>query len=263
MHPTTNIALRAARQAGNAIIRAYDRPDLIRTSEKGLNDYVTNVDKDAETIILSTLSKTYPDHGFITEEAGVLGNPDSDYQWIIDPLDGTLNFSRGIPHFSVSIACRLKGQLLSCVIFDPVRQEEFTAARGEGAYLNRTRLRVSNRDKLTSSVVACSGHVPEALHLAQGELIGKLMEEHVVLRQSGSACLDLAWIAAGKMDAGWLHQLKHWDMAAGILLLTEAGGLVGDFEGGGNHFKTGNLIAGTPRCFKALTQMVKQTFHTP
>lgn len=246
-------------------MRAYDRPDLVKTSEKGINDYVTNVDKEAEDIIVHTLKKTYPDHGFITEETGTLGNPDSEYQWVIDPIDGTLNFSRGIPHFSISIACEHKGRVLSCVILDPVRQEEFIASSGEGAFLNRTRMRVSNKDKLESALLGYGGNLyggnlGEAAYKSQTQLMNQLIEKRCVLREAGSACLDLAYVAAGRYDGLWMHGLKHWDMAAGLLLVAEAGGLVGDFEGGGRHLQSGNIIAAPAKVFKALTPLVKKAF---
>jgi len=239
-------------------MRAYDRPDLIKTETKSINDYVTNVDREAEHIIVSTLQKTFPDHAFITEESGNLGSPDAEYQWIIDPLDGTLNFTRGIPHFSVAIACQHKGRLVSSIVYDPVRQEEFTASKGEGGYVNRTRLRVSSQTKISESVMSWGGRMTDEMIPKHTRLMQTLLEEKAILRETGSACLDLAYLAAGRLDVVWMHRLKHWDMAAGLLLLTEAGGLAGDFSGGNDHIQSGNLLAATPGCFRILAPLLKK-----
>lgn len=260
MHPTANIALRAARLAGTVISRAYDRPDLLKVSAKGINDYVTNVDKEAETLILETLSKTYPEHAMLAEESGLLGNKDSEYRWIIDPLDGTLNFLRGIPHFCVSIACQHKGRLESAVILDPIRQEEFVASRGQGCYLNGHRLRVSETPSLQGAVVASGGPGSPDVAVQQTSLLQHLFQAGSVIRQAGSACLDLAYVASGRLDGVWLHQQQPWDMAAGVLMVTESGGLVSDYEGGGNFLKSGNIVAGTPKCFKTLLPCVSKEF---
>lgn len=258
MNPRANIALRAARLAGSVISHAYDRPDLLKISEKGINDYVTNVDREAETVILDTLRKTFPDHGFLSEEAGLVGNTESDYQWIIDPLDGTHNFLRGIPHFCVSIACQHKGRVETAVILDPIRQEEFTATKGEACYRGNRRIRVSDKPSLKGAVVGCGGSRLYETAVQQASLYQGLLENKTIVQQSGSACLDLAYIASGRLDCVCLSNLKPWDMAAGVLMVTESGGLVSDYEGGSQHLESGNIVAGTPKCFKTLLPMVRQ-----
>ncbi len=260
MQPMLNIALRAARQAGEHIVRASDRLDLIPVTEKGSNDYVTEVDRAAEDIIIRTLQKAYPDHGFLAEESGS-SNPDADYIWIIDPLDGTTNFVRGIPHYAVSIACQHQGKIEHAVVYNPVTREEFTASRGRGAQLNGRRIRVTARTNLDGALLGTG--IPFRSH--QNEKIAgyvKALEELAPqtagIRRAGSAALDLAYVAAGRFDAFWEMGLKPWDIAAGILLIQEAGGLIGDFNGGNQYLETGNIVCGNPKCFKQVLQVVNQ-----
>ncbi len=257
MEPMAKIALRAARLAGQVIVRGFDRPDLVRVSTKGHNDLVTNIDREAEQIILATLGEKYPDHKMTCEESGTKEG-DSDYEWIIDPLDGTMNFVRQIPHFCVSIACIHKGKPSHAVVFDPIRQEEFVASRGRSAYLNGRRIRVSSVEQMNGAVVCTGGQVGQEYIAGEVKLVQHLMEQGSVIRQPGSAALELAYIAAGRIDAMWMRGLSPWDLAAGILLITETGGLVGDFDGGANYMKTGNIVAGTPKCFRHLTARAKQ-----
>lgn len=260
MQPMANLALRAAREAGKQIARAYDRPDLVKTSEKGLNDYVTNMDRQAERVIIELLREKYPDHKYTGEENTYEpeSNKPSDFEWVIDPIDGTANFVHGIPHFCVSIACLHKGKLEHGVILDPIRQEEFVASRGKGCSFNGTRVRVRPNQELTSAMIATSGGGWAEQSAAQGAVCAELMEHHAMTRQGGSAALDLAYIAAGKLDGMWMQNLSLWDMAAGVLMVLEAGGLVGDFSGGATHLKTGKLIAAGPKVFKALTPVVNK-----
>ncbi|MEZ5538431.1 MAG: inositol monophosphatase family protein [Pseudomonadales bacterium] len=260
MQPMLNIALRAARQAGEHIVRASDRLDLITVTEKGSSDYVTEVDRAAEDIIIRTLQKAYPDHGFLAEESGS-SNPDADYIWIIDPLDGTTNFVRGIPHYAVSIACQHQGKIEHAVVYNPVTREEFTASRGRGAQLNGRRIRVTARTNLDGALLGTG--IPFRSH--QNEKIAgyvKALEELAPqtagIRRAGSAALDLAYVAAGRFDAFWEMGLKPWDIAAGILLIQEAGGLIGDFNGGNQYLETGNIVCGNPKCFKQVLQVVNQ-----
>lgn len=260
MQPMANMALRAARAAGKQITRAFDRPDLIRVSLKGHNNFVTNVDTDAERTIIESLRGHYPDHKFTGEENVDAGTgTNADYEWIIDPLDGTLNFVRQIPHFCVAIACRYKGRLEHAVIYDPMREEEFIASRGHGCQLNGKRMRVTTRGTtLDDAVIAAGGPGLSEVATAQSSLYEKLFRQGSVVRQSGSACLDLAYVASGRIDGLWLRGLQIWDMAAGALMVTEAGGLVSDFEGGSRFLENGNIVAGGPRCFKALLPLVKK-----
>jgi myo-inositol-1(or 4)-monophosphatase len=255
-----SMALRAGRLAAQHIVRGFDRPDLIKVSEKGKNDPVTNLDKDAERIIIESLLETYPHHAFLGEEdIANVHNPDADYQWIIDPIDGTYNFVRNLPHFCISIACVHKGKIEHGVIIDPVRQEEFVASRGYGCRLNDKRVRVSELPMLDGALIstglAGSNNSDTAIE-AQGELYTSLLKSGTKCRQNGSAALDLARVAAGRLDAFCLKTIKLWDMAAGVLMVTEAGGMVGDYQGGANHLKSGEIIAASPKVFKLLTQKV-------
>ena len=256
MEPMAKIALHAARSAAKRILRGFDRPDLLKTSAKGGGDLVTNIDTEAEAIITEALRDKYPQHRITGEEGGSQGPADAEYEWLLDPLDGTRNFARQLPHFCISIGCLRRGRLEHGVVLDPIRDEEFVASRGQGATLNGKRIRVSGREELAGATVAfCElGRRELELDLA---VIKALTEAGAMTRQPGSAALDLAYVAAGRLDALWQAGLAPWDLAAGALLITEAGGLVGDFTGSPDY-TTGNLVAGTPHCFKPLTTLVKQ-----
>lgn len=259
-HPTVNIAMRAARNAGNIIMHASDRLDLIEVQEKGLNDYVSEIDKQAEAEIIYHINKAFPDHGITAEESGVReGNQDSEFQWIIDPLDGTTNFVRGIPHFAISIACKYQGKLEHGVIFDPVRQEEFSASRGKGAQLNGKRIRVSKQPDLDRALLGTG--IPFKAHQQERcsdymRTLEDLAPKCAGIRRMGAASLDLAYVAAGRLDAFWEIGLQEWDMAAGALLVREAGGLVADLRGGQDFLESGSIVCGGPKCFKAVLQTV-------
>jgi len=261
MEPMVNIALRAARKAGEMIARATERSDLIKIDEKGRNDFVTEIDHAAEREIIYHLRKAYPDHSIIGEESGYLQGENDDYQWIIDPLDGTTNFIHGIPHFAVSIGCRHKGRLEHGVVFDPMRREEFTASRGRGAQLNGKRLRVSGRTGLAGSIVATGipFNRPSIDHMEPYlGCLTDLAQQSSGIRRLGVASLDLAYMAAGRFDVFWEMNLKPWDIAAGVLLVKEAGGLVSDFRGGENYMESGNIVCATPKLFKPTLQVVKK-----
>ena len=260
MQPMLSIALKAARKAGELIVRAGERMDLVQVEEKGVNNFVTEVDKAAEKEILYHLKQAYPDHGFLGEEGGIQGNPDSDYLWIIDPLDGTTNFIRGIPHYAVSIACVHKGQVEHAVVFDPLKLEEFTASRGRGAQLNSRRIRVTSRQSLQGALIGTG--IP---YKARNEdwipdytrSLEAVSKQTAGIRRAGSAALDLAYVAAGRLDGFWEIGLSKWDIAAGALLIREAGGLISDFRGSNNYLENGNVVTGNPKCFKALLQTVQ------
>ena len=255
-----NIALRAARLAAQKITRAFDRPDLIKVSEKSPGDYVTNIDKEAQYTIIDHLKTTYPQHSFRGEEDG----PDfavaaAEYEWIIDPIDGTNNFVHNIPHFCVSVACMKNGKLEHGVIIDPLRQEEFVASRGKGCQFNGKRVRVSDTQNLEGAIISTGGH--ERSHAArQGAIYTQLLEQGAVMRQPGSAALDLAWIATGRMDAMWMPHLSLWDIAAGVLMVQEAGGLLGELNGGQQFLKSGDIIAATPKVFRHLAPIIKKQY---
>lgn len=260
-HPSINIALRAARNAGNIIMHATDRLDLLEVQEKGLNDFVSEVDRNAEKEIIYHLNKAFPDHGIMGEESGIQeGNADSDFQWVIDPLDGTTNFIRGIPHFAISIACKYQGKLEHAVVFDPVRQEEFVASRGKGAALNGRRIRVTKQPDLERALLGTG--IPFRAHQQEKmddymRTLEELAPRCAGIRRMGAASLDLAYVAAGRLDAFWEIGLSEWDMAAGALLVLEAGGLVSDMRGGSDYLESGNIVCGGPKCFKAVLQTVR------
>ncbi|MEE4384642.1 MAG: inositol monophosphatase family protein [Pseudomonadales bacterium] len=258
MQAYANMALRAARRAGQIIVRAMDRVDLLTIEEKEKNDLVSEVDRRAEAAIVEILHKAYPDHRILGEESGqaVAGDPET--TWIIDPLDGTTNYLHGIPHFCVSIGCIHRGRLEHGVILDPLRDEAFVASRGHGAQLNGKRIRVTRRTSLDGAVVGTGipfrdvgDHLPA--YMAMLEAVTRKARG---VRRAGSAALDLAYVAAGRFDGFWELGLQPWDMAAGALLVTEAGGLVSDFAGGSAFLESGNVVCGSPKCFKALLQTI-------
>jgi myo-inositol-1(or 4)-monophosphatase len=260
MHPLLNIAIRAARRAGNIIARSVDHVDRIAIDNKAKNDYVSEVDRTSEREIIAEIHKAYPDHAILGEETGEQGS--SDYRWIIDPLDGTTNFLHGFPHFAVSIACEHKGRIEHAVVYDPMRQELFTASRGGGAAVNDRRLRVTKRAGLDGALLGTGfpfrAHQDLDLYM---KTFREIFPQSAGIRRAGSAALDLAYVAAGRLDGFWEFGLSKWDMAGGILLIQEAGGLVGDALGGHNYMETGNVVAGTPKVFKGLLQAIRP--HLP
>lgn len=260
MEPMINIALRAARKAGENIVRASDELHRVEVKAKGVNDFVTEVDVNAEREIIYHLQKAYPDHAILGEESGLIGSADAEYRWVIDPLDGTTNFVRGIPHFAVSIACLYRGKIEHAVIVDPVRREEFTASRGRGAQLNGHRIRVSDRASLDGALLGTG--IPFKQHCDDklgpySKSIELLASQCAGIRRAGAASLDLAYVAAGRLDAFWEIGLAQWDIAAGVLLIREAGGLVGDIDASDRYMDSGNIVCGNPKCFKAVLQVVK------
>ena len=258
MHPMLNIAVRASRAAGNVISRAFEQHDKIEAELKGTNDVVTNIDVAAEQTIIETIRKSYPKHTIISEECGVLKGEDDDYQWIIDPLDGSNNFVKGIPHFAVSIALKVKGKLDQAVVFDPIRGELFTASRGKGAQLNGFRIRVKQPKELTGSIIATGFPFKKRQHTdAYFNMFKALFVKTSDMRRAGSAALDLAYLAAGRVDGFFEIGLKPWDTAAGELLIIEAGGLVTDFTGGHNHTQSGNIVAGSTRILKEILKDIR------
>lgn len=259
MEPMLTIALKAARKAAELIERSFERVDLITIEEKGRNDFVSEVDRQAEREIIYLLSKSYPDHKFLGEESGQSGAKESEYEWIIDPLDGTTNFLNGVPHFAVSIACKYRGQIEHAVIVDPMRREEFTASRGKGAMLNGRRLRVTNRRNMDGALIGTgipfNGYSLENIdsYLA---CVKDIAGQTAGIRRQGSAALDLAYVAAGRFDGFWEMNLNQWDIAGGVLLVKETGGLISDFKGGNSYLETGHVVCGTPKVFKPLLQIV-------
>ena len=262
MHAYLNTAVKAARRAGDIIIRGLARFEGMEASSKGLNDYVTSTDHAAEAAIIETLQTAYPHHGFLAEESGATKGS-SDITWIIDPLDGTTNFIHGFPQFCVSIACQMEGRLEHAVIYDPMRQEIFTATRGDGAYLENKRLRVSKQRTLEGALIGTGFPYHENLQLLDPymAMMKAVMQKAAGLRRPGSAALDLAYVAAGRTDGFWEIGLKAWDTAAGCLLIREAGGLIATLDGG-EYRQNGNIVAGTPRVFNELLETLAP-FLTP
>ena len=266
MQPMLNIALRAARTAGEQIFRSIERLDVLSVSEKEAKDYVTEVDRNAEESIIAALRKAYPTHGIHGQETGLSegSGEGKDYLWIIDPLDGTTNFIRGVPHFAISIACKYRGRLEHAVVLDPVRQEEFTASRGRGAALNGRRLRVSPRKSLEGALLGTGFPFRDSQLDNLDNYLGmfrSLVGQTAGIRRAGSASLDLAYVAAGRFDAFWEFGLSEWDMAAGALLVQEAGGLISDFTGGHDFLEKGHIVAGNTKCFKAVLTAIQP--HLP
>jgi myo-inositol-1(or 4)-monophosphatase len=261
MHPALNIAVRAARQAGNIIARSADRVDALVINSKSKNDFVSDVDRLAEQEIINTIRKAYPHHAILAEESGESAGSD-EFQWIIDPLDGTTNFLHGFPQYAVSIALLHKGRLDQAVIYNPISQELYTASRGGGAKLNDRRLRVTKRNSLEGALLG-TGFPFRQQHLLDMYLatFKALHADTAGIRRAGSAALDLAFVAAGRLDGFWEFGLSPWDMAAGVLLIQEAGGLVGDMGGGHDYMESGNIVAGNPKVFKAMLQQIRP--HLP
>lgn len=260
MHPMLNIAIRAARRAGNLISSAIDQVDRLDVTEKSSNDFVSQVDRQAEESIISVLREAYPGHDILAEESGdTTGNTGgSEYQWIIDPLDGTTNFLHGFPQFAVSIGLKYKGRMEHAVIYDPTRQELFSASRGAGAKLNDRRIRVSSRKGLKGALLGTGFPFKQQQDLDTYLATFKaLFPMTAGIRRPGSAALDLAYVAAGRLDGFWEIGLNPWDMAAGALLVQEAGGLVGDFSGDDDYLQTGNVVAGNPKVFKEILQAIR------
>ena len=259
MEPMLNIALRAARKAGELIERAWERSDLTNFQEKGRNDFVTEVDRASEQEIIYHLRKAFPKHSIRAEESGLQEGAEPDYEWIIDPLDGTTNFIHGVPQFCISIACRYRGRIEHAVVLDPIKREEFTASRGRGAALNGRRIRVSTRQNLRGALIGTglpfNGPALDNIdpYLAA---LKEIAGQTAGIRRPGAAALDLAYVAAGRFDGFWEMYLNSWDIAAGSLLVKEAGGLISDFRGGESYLDSGHLVCGSPKVFKPLLQIV-------
>jgi len=258
MHPMVNIAIRAARRAGNIMLRALDRLDTLKVEEKQHHDYVSEVDRRCETEIIRTIRRAYPDHAILGEEGGGQGH--NEVRWIIDPLDGTTNFLHGIPHFAVSIAVEIRGRLAHGVIYDPVKNELFTASAGSGAQFNDRRIRVSPRPSLAGALLGTGIPFREDQDLdAYLATLKALIQDTAGVRRPGAASLDLAYVACGRFDGFWEFGLHYWDLAAGVLLVQEAGGMVTDFRGGDGYIKSGNILCANPKLHDRMLRILTKT----
>jgi len=256
MHPILTIAMRAAKKAGDYISRSYERLDQFDVITKGTNDYVTEVDQNAEQMILKILQEKYPEHRYLCEESGeTIGNPDSEFEWVIDPLDGTTNFIHGLPHFAISLALRRNGIIEQGLIYDPIRQDEFLASRGRGAHLNGRRIRVTAATKLAGTLLGTGmpfREDQEFIRSAYWATLEDLSQKTAGIRRGGAAALDMAYVAAGKLDGFFEFGLKPWDIAAGTLLIKEAGGMVVDPWGGEDYMTSGHVLCANPKLLKQL-----------
>lgn len=258
MHPMLNTAVKAARRAATVINRASFDLDRITVSEKQHNDFVTDVDQAAEQAIVETLLKAYPDHAILGEESGASKNlnDETEFAWIIDPIDGTTNFIHGYPNYCISIALQQRGVITQAVVYDPVRNDLYTATKGAGAYLNDKRIRVRNPDRIARALIAANhGADPRALaeYLRMYEVVAARCHG---IRSAGSAALELANVAAGRSDGYFEKGLKPWDIAAGALLITEAGGIVGEFNGESDYLNKGDIIAAGPKVFAQMVTLL-------
>jgi myo-inositol-1(or 4)-monophosphatase len=261
MHPIINIAVNAARAAGKIILRAQDQIESLQVMQKGKHDYVSQVDKAAEEIIIDTIKKAYPQHNFLGEESGHIGSNPNEPTWIIDPLDGTTNFLHGFPQFSISIGVKVQDKVLHGVVYDPVRDELFSASRGEGARMNGKRLRVSSNEKLDYALLGTGfpfrefGNLEPYIHFLK-----TIIPQCSGIRRAGSAALDLAYVAAGRLDGFWEFGLKPWDIAAGSLLIQEAGGWVTTIEGDSDFFNAKSILAASPKIHQQMQEIAQSCF---
>ena len=253
-----NVMIKAAQKASRALKRDFGEVEHLQVSLKGPADFVTAADRRAEEILREELQRARPGYSFLGEEGGLREGADKTHRWIVDPLDGTMNFLHGIPHFAISIALEREGTIVAGVVYNPANDELFTAERGKGAFLNDKRLRVAARKRLADAVVACAlphpsrgdGALTRSEHIAAQEKVAGL-------RRFGAAALDLAWVAAGRLDAYWERDLSPWDMAAGIALVREAGGFITDLDGGEDMIKTGGILAGNDDIHRELLAVLK------
>jgi myo-inositol-1(or 4)-monophosphatase len=263
--PAVNIAVKAARRAASIINQAANQLELLNIETKAHNDFVTEVDRAAEAAIVDILREAFPEHSILAEESGRSGDGEgrgAEYVWVIDPLDGTTNFIHGFPQYAVSIALTRKGVPEHAVIFDPVSNELFTATRGRGAYMNDRRIRVSRRQRLADALLGTGFPFRQFAHVdTYLAMFRELAQRSVGLRRAGAAALDLAYVASGRLDGFWEIGLSPWDMAAGALLIQEAGGFVADFDGEGDYLKSGNIVAGTPKVFTELLLVVQSCWN--
>ncbi len=267
MHPLLNVAVMAAHRGGDTLIRSLNKLDKIKVELKGRNDFVSEVDRAAERAVIDAIHKHYPDHAILAEESGASG--ESEYLWVIDPLDGTTNYLHGFPVFAVSVALLHRGRIEHAAVYDPMRQETFSASRGAGAQLNGHRIRVSGCRSLERALVGTGfpfrdpGEPSEAYF----NMLKKAVAATAGVRRPGAAALDLCYVAAGRLDAFWETGLSQWDIAGGALLIREAGGIVSGLDGSEDFLATGHVLTGTPKVYSALAQLfapdIRKFFERP
>ena len=257
MHALLNVAVMAARRAGATLIRNLVRLEKLKVEQKGRNEYVSEADRAAERAVIDVIQKHYPEHAILAEESGAQGDEGSDTVWIIDPLDGTTNYLHGFPVFAVSIGVQVDGRMAHAVVYDPLRQELFTATRGAGAQLDEHKIRVSGQKELGRALVGTGFPYRQAESELDPYLgmLGKVVRNTSGVRRPGAAALDLCYVAAGRLDAFWETGLAPWDMAAGALIIREAGGIVSALDGGENFLDTGHILCGTPKIYKDLAKL--------
>jgi myo-inositol-1(or 4)-monophosphatase len=256
--PLMNIMTGAVRKAARAILRDFGELENLQVMRKGLADFVTKADLKAEKVLREELVRTRPHYGFVMEEGGVIEGPDKSHRWFIDPLDGTINFMHGVPHFAVSVGLEREGHLVAGVVYNPVTDDMFTAEKGQGAWHNERRLRVSGRRDLADALVATG--IPHRGRPGQEGFLGEVnavMREVSGVRRFGSAALDLAWVAAGRYDAFWERSLSSWDIAAGIVLVREAGGVVSDLSSGQDMLVNGHILASNGNLHGSMLKTLK------
>ena len=261
--PLMNVMVAAARKAGRALVRDFGEVENLQVSRKGPADFVSQADIKAERILKDELSRTRPHYGFVMEEGGVIEGPDKTHRWFIDPLDGTTNFLHGLPHFAVSIGLEREGQLVAGLVFNPITDDMFTAEKGQGAWLNDRRLRVSARRELNVALVATGiPYVGRSGHEVFASELGQIMTRVAGVRRFGAASLDLAWLAAGRFDSFWERGLGPWDVAAGIVIVREAGGQVSDVSGGETMLSAGHILASNGQLHAAMLKVLSDARGT-
>ena len=266
MNPLQNVAVMAARRGGAILIRHLNKLDKLKVEKKGHNDFVSDADRAAEDAVIEVIHRHYPDHAILAEESGVQG--ESDTVWIIDPLDGTTNYLHGFPQFCVSVGVQVKGRLEAAAVYDPLRQEIFAAARGDGATLDDRKIRVSGRKELDYALIG-TGFPFRDPNLDVAPYMGmlsKVVRNTAGVRRPGAAALDLCYVAAGRLDGFWESGLSPWDLAAGALIIREAGGIVSGLDGSENYLDTGHILCGTPKVYAGLAKLcaheIKAILHT-
>lgn len=260
LSPTLTVMMRASERAARSLIRDFGEVEQLQVSMKGPGDFVSAADRRAEKLIMDELKKTRPDYGFLCEESGVTAGADPDHRWIIDPLDGTTNFLHGLPHWSISIALESKGEIVAGLVHDPVKNEIFHAEKGAGAWLQRRRLRVSGRRSLDQALIAGGSPKPDRYPIAEWMARTSAMIQKVAsFRRFGSAALDLSYVAAGRADGYWEDHLKPWDLAAGLLIVKEAGGICSEPYDNGNPMQTGSVLASNPFLHEPLKEIIKDS----